>query len=236
MSIETKQDCKTAKIATLVFFLLCVPLSYLSLVYISRKIFVSGNVAATAANLLMNSELLKVGTLLHILSTIAFFWMAVLFYRLLASVSKHMAAVMLTFAIIQIPIVFVLELFRTFAQLVIKDNAVLALDLSTRENLAYLFLRVHGYGISGSEVFWGGYFIFFGLLLYKAHFLPNFFSTLIIMGGVSKVIETLIFSLTSRGTYIQLVPYIKMVFVGVIVSLLWLLIKGGSIKEKALNN
>ncbi len=54
-------------------------------------------------------------------------------------------------------------------------------ELSQRQDLAMLFLKINDYGTLPLEMFWGLWLLPFGLLVYKSEFIPRIFGILLLI-------------------------------------------------------
>src|SRR5262249_46620696 len=85
-------------------YLSLVPLGFLSFVYIPSVLVVRGDVAATSRNIMASEWLFRAGTVTHLISQVIVFFLALALYRVLSSVNKERAVVMVVLALICVPI------------------------------------------------------------------------------------------------------------------------------------
>src|SRR5688572_14042143 len=139
---------KAARVAGAVYLLLVLTAPW-RLVYIPSKLFVRGDAAATANNILANEWLFRLGIVTDLLAgTIAIF-VTLAFYRLFKAVDQNLAAlVVILGALMVTPIYFLNTLNDAAALMLVRGADFLAVfDKPQREALAMLFLRLHHHAI-----------------------------------------------------------------------------------------
>ena len=157
------------------------------LLYVPGKLIVSGNATATADNLRASEGLLRVGIaseLIH--QTIAVFVVLAL-YRLFKTVNETHAKLMVILgALLSVPIMFV-NVLNDIAPLVLVSGAdfLSVFEKPELDALAYLFLRLHGQGITVASIFWGLWLFPFGMLVIRSGFIPRVFGVLLMIAGVA---------------------------------------------------
>jgi hypothetical protein len=63
-------------------------------------------------------------------------------------------------------------------------------DRAQRDALAYLFIDLHGEGISVVSVFWGLWLFPFALLVIRSGFIPRVLGVLLILAGVAYLVTS----------------------------------------------
>lgn len=219
---------KTARIAAVIFFAVCWPtVSWQGSVL--SKIIVARDAAATANNLLLHEFEFRTGILAHLFSVIPFLIMALLLYKVFKPVDQHLSRLMIIPPMMQVVIVSVFEVFNFAALMILKGEALISLDNMQRQEIAYLLIRIRGYGISTYQIYWGLWLVPLGVLLYKSGYAPRIIAILTMIGGLAYVAETCLYILLQRSDFMVLRPYIKaVVMMGLASCMLWFLIKGVS--------
>ena len=224
----TRQDSKTVRIATSLFIFFCVPTSIWGQSYLMGKIFVAQNPVATATNLLANEFSFRGSILFHLLGTITFVAMMLLFYQVFKPVDKFLSRLMMVSILATIPVVLVFEVFNFTALMILKNEARPTFDVAQQQEVAYLFLRMNrsatGAGIG--KLFYGLCFIPFGILIYRSALAPRIIGILVIIGGIGYVADTSIAILLQRPVYVMIRSYLMYTTVAYILALLWFLIMG----------
>jgi len=114
--------------------------------------------------------------------------------------------------------------------MIFKGEVLKTFELSQRQDLAMLFLRINDYGVLTLEAFWGLWLFPLAILIYKSRFFPRFLGIWLIITGF--------FYLGLSFTSIMLPQYKDMVLnsvfalpveLGEVAFMLWLLIKGAKL-------
>jgi hypothetical protein len=199
---------------------------------VKEKVIVSGDAAATAANLMSMETLWRFGIAFEFLALICVIALAMIYFVLLRPVSRE------------------LNLLATFLRLIgIAVEAVAALNLATAlfplgsaaylkaftpEQLyamASLAIKSHSYGYTLALLFFGFTFLFHGRLIFKSGFLPRVLGLMIQVGGMCYLTNSLVFFLAPSFSG-MLFPWILLpCFVAELSLALWLLVKGVNIQR-----
>ena len=179
----TQQQARTAG----VLYLLMALIAPLGLLYVPEKLIVSGDAAATAANIRASEGLLRLGVVSELVhQTIAVFLVLAL-YALFEDVNVRRARQMVVLgALVSVPIAFVNVLNELAALTLVRDHAYLsAFPRPQLDAMAYFFLGLHGQGISVVSIFWGLWLFPFGSLVLRSGFIPRIFGVLLMIAGVA---------------------------------------------------
>jgi hypothetical protein len=197
-----------------------------SLIYLPRKLIVPGNATATANNILASESMFRLGMAGELINAIAFLFAVLALYRLLLGVNKRQASLMVTLFAVSIPISFLNVLNEIAALILLRGADFLSVFTKPqRDALAFVFLRLHGYGFGLAAIFWGLWLFPFGLLVYRSGFIPRILGVLLIINGFAYVIPSLTAVLLPQ--YKDVVTRIALPFLlGEAAIVLWLLIKG----------
>lgn len=187
---------------------------------------VRGDAVATANNILSNEFLFRTGIIGDIISNTIFVFLVLVLYRLFKQVNEHQAKLMVAFVSVQIPAVFIMEAFNITSLMIFKGEILKTFELSQRQDLAMLFLKINDYGSLPLEMFWGLWLIPFGLLVYKSGFIPRILGILLIIAGLAYMIDSFISLLFPSYSAFVNQPTLLFVAIGEISIMLWLLIKG----------
>src|SRR4030066_27176 len=173
MEEKTTSLKKTARIAGLLYLLLAITGAY-SIIYVPSKIMVRGDAVATANNILANEFLFRTGIISDIISSTIFVFLVFVLYRLFKQVNERQAKLMVALVIAQIPAVFIMEAFNITSLMILKGEILKTFELTQRQDLAMLFLKINDYGVLTLEIFWGLWLFPLALLVYRSRFLPRF--------------------------------------------------------------
>jgi hypothetical protein len=199
---------------------------------VKEKVIVSGDAAATAANLTSMETLWRCGIAFEFLALICVIALAMIYFVLLRPVNRE------------------LNLLATFLRMVgIAVEAVAALNLATAlfplgnapylkaftpEQLyamASLAIKSHNYGYTLALLFFGFTFLFHGYLIFKSGFLPKVLGLMIQVGGLCYLTNSLVFFLAPSVSG-SLFPWILLpCFVAELSLALWLLVKGVNVQR-----
>ena len=199
----------------------------IGLLYVPGKLIVSGNATATADNIRASEWLLRIGIaseLIH--QTIAVFLVLAL-YRLFKAVDEALAKqVVILGALLSVPIMFVNVLNDVAAQVLVSGADFLSVfEKPQLDALAYLFLRLHGQGITVASIFWGLWLFPFGVLVIRSGFIPRVFGVLLMIAGVAYLASS--FATLVLPRYAPLVEKVAMpLYFGELPIIFWLLIWG----------
>lgn len=180
---------KTARLAGFLY-LLTVMTGAFSLLYVPSQIIVHDNATATVSNIIASESLFRAGIAVGSLSFTVFLLLPLVLYKLLNPVDRTAAVLMVTFAMISVPI--------DFVAIADQLNVLSLLHGSEHHNVfapdqlqANVMLSVDAYynKIVVSEIFWGLWLLPFGYLVFNSGFLPKVLGVLLMMGCFSYLIE-----------------------------------------------
>lgn len=221
---------KIARLAGLLYLILGVA-GFYSLMYVSPKIIVRGDAMTTARNILANEFLFRTGVVSNLFSAVVFIFLALVFYRLFKAVNPHQAKALVALVIVQVPIIFLLETCKLISLLILKGDVVKVAEPDQLPNLAFLFLKIHGYGILVVELFWGLWLIPLGQLVYRSGFIPRLLGVLLLLAGMGYTVDSLTFMLFPEYRSFTRLPAYGLSGLGELSIILWLLIKGINVQK-----
>src|SRR6058998_444370 len=132
---------KAARIAGAIYLSMVFTAPF-SLIYVPSKLIVRGNAATTADNILAHETMFRLAIFGDLIGQVIFIYLAIALYRLLSSVNKTWAALMVALVLVSAAVGFfnvlnniaALTLFRGGEFLTVFDNA-------QREALGMFFIR-----------------------------------------------------------------------------------------------
>src|ERR1700720_3485847 len=182
---------KTAKVAGLLFLVNGVT-GFFRIIYVPSRLMVSGNATATANNILSSERLFRLGIVSELVCAAEFVFLLWVLYRLLSSVNKTHALLMVILGLLQIPIMFVNVLNEIAALALLRGADFLSVfDQPQRQALAMQSLNLHGDGFVVAGIFWGLWLFPFGLLVFRSGFLPRILGVLLIAAGFAYLADSL---------------------------------------------
>jgi Domain of unknown function (DUF4386) len=196
------------------------------------RLIVSGDAAATAANITSMESLWRVGIAAEVLALICAVVLAMIYFFLFRPVSKelNLLATFLRLVAIAVQAIAVLNLAAALFPL---GNAAY-LKAFTPEQLyalTRLAIRSHGYGYGLALLFFGSCFLVHGRLIFRSGFLPKVLGILIQVAGVCYLTNS--FALFLAPAFAdRIFPAILLpAFVGETSLCLWLLVKGVNVQR-----
>ncbi len=216
---------RTARFAGFMYLIWIITAIY-GLMYVQTKTIVQGDAVATAAKILANEFLFRTGIVNDILSSIVWILIAMALYRLFKHVNESQAKLLVVLVMVQIPVSFFMDALNITSLMLFKGDILKTFELSQRQDLAMLFLKINDYVTITLEMFWGLWLFPFGYLVYKSGFIPRLLGVFLILNGIAYVIHCL--------THLLLPDYQALVFqiatpiwtLGELSIMVWLLIKG----------
>ena len=191
--------------------------------FIADRLFVSGDAARTAANILANQSLHSLGLTVYLLEMAGQVATVVLFYQLLKPVSRTGAMLAAAFELIGCGIKIFSRLFY-FAPLLILGGSASYLSAFTREQLdsiALLLVRINNNGAAIALAFFGFSTLLQGWLIYRSGFLPRWLGVIGIIGGLGWL--TFLSPPLGMRLFLYLAVY---ALIGSLATIVWLLTVG----------
>jgi hypothetical protein len=189
----------------------------------SGGIVVSGNAAATAANILAHESLFRLGWAANLLAAASYVAVTALFYELFAPVNRSLSRLAAFFSLVGCAIGGASGFVRLAPLAILGGGAQSASVFSTEQSqaLASTFLRLYNQAYGIGLVFFGFYCLLIGYLIYRSTFLPRFLGVLMMIAGLGWL--TSLWPPLTNSLY----PYILLPGVlGEGALTLWLLIAG----------
>lgn len=233
MEMNSSSLKKTARIAGLLYLFLIITGVY-CIIYVPSQIGGGGDTFATAKNILAHEFLFRTSIISDLISNTIFVLLVLVLYRLFKQVNENQAKLMFALVIVQIPFVLLMEAFNITSLMILKGEILKTFELSQRQDLAILFLKINEYGTLPLEMFWGLWLLPFGLLVYKSVFIPRVFGILLIIAGFAYMLDSFISLLFPSYSAFVNRPTLLFVAIGEISITLWLLIKGVRKQEQVM--
>jgi Domain of unknown function (DUF4386) len=217
---------KTARLAGLLYLVLAL-LSAFGLTYVPATLIVPGDVVTTAQNIVASASLFRLGFMSNLMTFTVNIFVALLLYKVLKTVNKNAASLMVVLILLGLGIAMLNELNQVVALLLLRSDYLTAFTPVQLQSLASLFLDIYQHGFSIAHIFWGLWLFPMGYLVFKSGFLPKVIGILLIIAGLGYLVDFTLFFLapdvTLKASYFT--------FVGEVALLFWLLVKGINVEK-----
>jgi hypothetical protein len=194
---------------------------------IRGRLIVSGDAAATAANLRASEFLWRLGIAGELVLLISAVALTLVFYIMLKPVSRELALLAVFFNLVSIALEAAasLHLVQTLFPLANADY-LKVFDSEQLHTLAYLSGRAHGHGFGVALVFFGCVCLLLGYLIYRSRYFPRILGVLFLIAGLGYLINS--FALILAPSLAALLfPWILLPALPAELGFaLWLLVKG----------
>jgi len=201
-----------------------------SMLYVPSKLIVRGNASATADNILAHETLFRLSIFGDLIGHVIFICLGIALYRLLSSVNKTWALLMVAFVLVSAAVGFLNALNNLAAVILFRGADFLAVfDKSQREALAYFFIRLHSNGEFINEIFWGVWLFPFGLLVFRSRFLPRILGIWLMIACFAWIALS-VMAQFFPDHYNAAFGWLQPAFFAEMAILLWLLIRGINVK------
>lgn len=188
--------------------------------------YVAGNAAATAANVLADPGLVRMIVVAHLVNAVFFILTAMAFYILLQHVNKSVAMAMLICVALSAGITTLNAVFQ-FEGLQVATNSsyVDAFGAAGSNALVLLLLDIQHYGTLSAQVFFGLWLAPLGYLAYKSGLFPKALGVTLVAATVYYLVH-LITAFLVPDFHKQIQPFILIVIIAEVWLLGYLLIVG----------
>ena len=219
-SIGEASPRRKARIAG-VFYLLEMLTGAFAIIFVGGRLFVFGDAAATATNILAHESLLQLGFAANLIQFACYVAVTGLFYDLFKPVNKSLSLLAAFFSLVGCAIGAVSCLFE-FAPLTVLGGAqyLNVFTLEQLQALSLMFLKLYGQLFNISFVFFGFYCLLIGYLIFRSTFLPRILGVLMAIAGLGWL------TFLSPALTHALSPYILAAGLGEVLLTLWLLVAG----------
>ncbi len=160
--------------------------------FVDPKMYVADNAAATAANVVASSGLVRMGVVAHLLDGTLFVFLALALYVLLEHVHKSVARAMLVLVALSTGIICLNAVFEFEGLRVATDSSYAAAFGTEGSNaLVLLLLDTQHYGTLVAQVFFGLWLVPLGYLSYKSGLFAKWLGVVLVVGGVCYLVDLL---------------------------------------------
>jgi hypothetical protein len=168
--------------------------------YVLTKVYVPGNAATTAANVVASSGLVRAGVVADLFQATEWVFLAMTLYILLKHVHLSAARAMVVLVGVGAAITCLNDVFQ-FESVRVATDASYAAALGTAGSnaLVQLLLEIHHYGFLVAQIFFGLWLVPFGYLAYKSAMFPKALGVMLVIGGACYIVGLLAVFLIPDG-------------------------------------
>jgi hypothetical protein len=157
------------------------------------SLYVAGDAAATAGNVIANPALVPVTVVAHLINAVFFVLTAGALYLLLSHVQKNVARVMVIAVVLAAGIISVSAVFAFAASRVATDATyVAAFGAAGANALVLLLLEIEHYGVLAAQVFFGLWLAPLGYLAYRSGLFPKALGVVLVVATISYLVDLLV--------------------------------------------
>jgi len=225
---------KNARVAGLLYISASV-IAIVRLLYVPKALFVHGDAAATASNLVAHESLFRLGIVCYLVGGTLWIFVPLALYHLLRGVDQTLAALMVILGcLLQVPTYFFNSV-TDVAALRFATGAtdfLSVIDKPQREAFALLSLNLHHQLDLANMMFAGLWLVPFGLLVYKSRFLPRFLGVWLMLASVPYV-AICISGFLWPGSENKIFSFGQPLMLGEVATMLWLVVMGAKNRDLA---
>jgi Domain of unknown function (DUF4386) len=216
---------KLARMTGVLYFL--VILMGVSSEILVQNFSVPGDIAATVNRIMAHESIFRLGFVISLTRYAILILLVLALYKLLRSVNKDLALVMVAFALVGISIGMVSLLFQFAAPLILNSSGYSTLFTSDQWHAqVQFFTDMQVWGDRASQILsvWP---LPLGYLMYKSGFFPRILGVLMAIAGLGYLADFLIFFLLPNLD----LQVAALAFLGELPFPFWLLIKGVNVEQ-----
>lgn len=179
-----KSPKSLARIAGVLYLLMGITAGF-AFAYVVAKLYVAGDAATTAANVVANSGLARIGVVANLFQATVWIFLAMTLYLLLKHVHHNAAKAMVILVAVGAAITCLNDVFQFESVRVATGGSYMAaLGAAGSNALVLLLLEIHHYGFLIAQIFFGLWLVPLGYLAYKsAGMFPRWLGVLLIIAG-----------------------------------------------------
>ena len=182
---------RLARIAGVLYLLVAI-FSGFAFGYVLAKVYVPGDAATTAGNVVANSGLVRMGVVADLFQATVWVFLAMTLYILLKHVHQSAARAMVLLVAVGAAIVCLNDVFQFESVRVATDGSyAVALGAAGSSALVLLLLQIHHYGFLAAQIFFGLWLVPLGYLAYKSAMFPKALGVALIVGGACYLVGLL---------------------------------------------
>jgi hypothetical protein len=182
---------RLARIAGFLYLLVAI-FGGFALAYVGAKVYVPGDAATTAGNVMANPGLVRIGVVADLFQATVFVFVGMTLYLLLKQVHGSAAGAMMVLVAIATTIQCLNDVFQLASlRVATEPSYVAAFGAAGSNALVLLLLDIHQSGILIAQIFFGLWLVPLGYLAYKSGMFPKWLGVVLIVGGVCYLVDML---------------------------------------------
>jgi len=210
-----------------VLYLIIIALGLFGETFIRDRLIVSGDPTATAANIASMEPLWRFGIAAEFLLLLCAVTLTWIFYVLLRPVSADLALLAVFFNLVSMTLEAVIQL--NFVAALFPLGKAAYLKVFTPEQLSVmtqLSARLYSYGFGFSLIFFAGYCLVMGYLIFRSGYLPRALGVLLQIAGLCYLTNSFALLLAPNFESRVFPAILAPAFIGELSLALWLSLKG----------
>ncbi len=223
--------CSIKKIARIggVLYLILILVGMFAVLFVRDKLIVSGDVTATANNIIASQFLWRTGIVADLIMHVLDIPIMLVIYILLKPVNKNLALLALLFNLIQTAVLVANKLNLIAALLPLESVDYLkTLDPYQLHAQVYLSIKLHDIGFGAGLIFFGFTCLVNGYLIFRSDYLPKTIGVLMQIAGLCYLTNSFILLLVPKfASIIFMMPCL----VAELSFCLWLIVKGVNVNK-----
>jgi hypothetical protein len=210
-----------------ILYLLIITAGIFSELFVRDKLIVSGDVTATANNIMASQFLWRAGIASDLIMHVCDVVLMLIFYVLLRPVNKNLALLVVLFNLIQtaVMVAYKLNLAETLF-LLERTDYLKAFEPQQLHALAYLAIRSDAYGFGLGLIFFGFECLVLGYLIYLSDYLPKGIGIMMQIAGLCYLTNSFALVLAPKFADRIFPAILVPSFIGELSLCLWLIFKG----------
>jgi hypothetical protein len=198
--------------------------------FVDPKLYVAGNSTATAANVVANADLVRMGVVAHLVDGVFFALTAMALYLLLNHAHKNAARLMVLSVALAVGMICLNAVFLFEGMQVATDPSYGAAGSSA---LVMVLVDIQHYGSLAAQVVFGLWLAPLGYLAYRSGLFPKALGVVLVVATVSYLADSLT-AFMLPDLELQIKPFLSVApLVGEIWMVLYLLAKGVKSADQA---
>jgi hypothetical protein len=200
--------------------------------FIRNAMIVSGDAAATAANIAQSPGLWRIGIAGDLIMQATDVPLMLIFYVLLKPVNRNLALMAMLFTLVQTASLVANKLNLMMPLFLSADAAYLkAFTPDQLHALAYIAIEAHGHGFGIGLIFFGFECLITGYLIFKSDYLPMILGVAIQIAGICYLVNSFALILVPAVADAIFPAILLPCFFAELSFALWLLVKGVDVSK-----